>query len=224
MSETDYSCDFMKPLDLVCEADPRNAGTYPEFIGGGQRKIDLFHERISKYSLSEPIPVEVRIHYETAKNIYLYSWFVFRFFNVAEHQALTSLELGLKELYKDELPEKVGLSRRLRHAKMHGHIKREDFELYRHRVWLSARERYWSEKHLEMDEKGLESIILDDSEVVVTDDDHFDYLDAKIKRICDFRNDYAHGSKDLYEGVLHTFEFVSETLNSAYRRKYGQSA
>jgi len=39
VSETDYRCDFLKPLDSIGEPDPRNAEEMPNFLGGGERNI-----------------------------------------------------------------------------------------------------------------------------------------------------------------------------------------
>jgi len=174
MSDTDYRCDFLKPLDSIGEPDPRNAGQIPDFLGGGERKVDSFHERISKYVLDKPIPVEIRVQFETAKNLYLYSWFVFRFFNVAEHQAYITLELGLKDLFKDELPDKykdrfgnTSMKKLLQYAVDMEYIQNSDFTIQQRRSYRRAKARYEQEKIAEMDEKGLSKIVLDDSEVEV---------------------------------------------------------
>jgi len=226
MSETDYSCDFMKPLDLVCEADPRNAGTYPDFMGGGQRKIDYFHEKISNFKLIDEIPVDVRIKFETAKNLYIYSWFVYRFFNIAEQQAFTCLEFGLREFFKDEIPNEyknrygdIYLGKLLKYTVDIEYIKNDDFEIHRHKTWLSAKQRYESEKLMEMHEKGLGEIILDESEVQIKPEDHSDYLAILLRNLPYLRNSYAHGSSMLHNNVLSTFQLVSEILNSTYQRK-----
>ena len=42
------------------------------------------HDFISPYVLADQAREETRIQFETAKNCYLYAWFVFRFYLVAE--------------------------------------------------------------------------------------------------------------------------------------------
>ena len=52
-------------------------------------------EAIAQLTLNASVPEDVRIHYETAKNVLLYAWFVYRFHMVAEQYVLSSLELAL---------------------------------------------------------------------------------------------------------------------------------
>jgi len=229
MTETDHRCDFLKPLDSIGEPDTRNAGQMPSFLGGGERKVNYFHERISKYELDADISVEIRVQFETAKNLYLYSWFVFRFFNVAEHQAYITLELGLKELFKDELPDKykdrfgnTSMKKLLQYAVDMEYIQNGDFTIQKCRSYSRAKARYEQGKIAEMDEKGLSEIVLDDSEIEVLPSDNVEYLEILLKTIPQLRNHYAHGSTSLSESVLHAFEIVSELLNAAYGRVLGR--
>ena len=67
--------------------------------------LEMHHESINHYQLSDTVPDEIIIQFETAKNIYLYAWYVYRFFVVAEHQALTCLEMALRFRYADEIPK-----------------------------------------------------------------------------------------------------------------------
>jgi len=229
VTEIDYRCDFLKPLDSIGEPDPRNAGQIPSFLGGGERKVDYFHKRISKYELDEVIPVEIRVQFETAKNLYLYSWFVFRFFNVAEHQAYITLELGLKELFEDELPDKykdrfgnTSMKKLLQYAVEMEYIQNGDFTTQQCLSYNRAKTRYKHEKIAEMDEKGLSEVVLNDSELEILPCDNVEYLEILLKTIPQLRNHYAHGSTSLSESVLHTFEIVFELLNAAYGRVLGR--
>lgn len=54
------------------------------------------HESIAELALADSVPEQVRTHYDTARNLYLYAWHVYRFHVVAEHQALASLEMALR--------------------------------------------------------------------------------------------------------------------------------
>jgi len=47
--------------------------------------------------LNDTVPEKIREHFETTKNLLLYSWFVYRFIPVAEFHAATTLEYALKE-------------------------------------------------------------------------------------------------------------------------------
>lgn len=48
------------------------------------------HAAISTLSLGATVPEEIRTLFDTARNVYLYAWFVYRFHVVAEQYALTS--------------------------------------------------------------------------------------------------------------------------------------
>lgn len=66
---------------------------------GAHQAITLadHHEEISAYALHTGVPQEIVLQFETARNVYLYAWFIYRFYPVAEHQALACLELALRE-------------------------------------------------------------------------------------------------------------------------------
>jgi len=54
------------------------------------------HEFIAAYDLNPAVPEDIRVQFDTARNLYLYAWNVYRFHVVAEHQALSTLELALR--------------------------------------------------------------------------------------------------------------------------------
>jgi len=63
-----------------------------------QRTLTLadHHDFVAQYRLCPAVPKDVRIQWDTARNLWLYAWYVWRFFAVAEMQAYTTLELALK--------------------------------------------------------------------------------------------------------------------------------
>jgi len=86
-----------KPFEEILLADPRH-----EFImilsETGIRRttlVELYND-ISTVELLGNVPKDVRILFDTAKNLVLYSWFVYEFITVAEMQAYSTLELALK--------------------------------------------------------------------------------------------------------------------------------
>ncbi len=60
------------------------------------------YELVAEYTLSDAVSVDVRIVFDTARNLYLYAWFVYRFYNVAEQQVFACLEMALREHLKDK--------------------------------------------------------------------------------------------------------------------------
>lgn len=58
---------------------------------------DTIYDEVSKITLSTTAPAEVRNHFETARNLLVYSWFVYTFNITAIMQALASLEMAVRE-------------------------------------------------------------------------------------------------------------------------------
>jgi hypothetical protein len=50
---------------------------------------------LTTLALHEGVPPGIRIHFDTARNLLLYAWFAYRFQQVAEMHAYSSLELAL---------------------------------------------------------------------------------------------------------------------------------
>ncbi|MCL4471364.1 MAG: hypothetical protein ACYC05_04475 [Sulfuricella sp.] len=193
-----------------------------------QRPIDLAdqHTSIARFSLNPVVPEAIRVHFETAKNIYLYAWFVYRFYPIAEQQALTCLEFALRE-YLSEFVERYkakhrkgqepGLGALLKHAIQQQIIRNEAFTCRDRWALELARGRYGFEQMQKMMDAKLETMTVDDSGVQASEQDlKHDWLGAFLKFLPDIRNDYAHGSPTLYPTVLRTFEVVMEIINQLY--------
>jgi hypothetical protein len=59
-------------------------------------KLDDIYSLIEAVCLNDNVPEEIRSHFETAKNLIIYSWFVYSFNTVAALHALASLEMAVK--------------------------------------------------------------------------------------------------------------------------------
>ena len=95
-----YNPEHLKPLDHIDDPDPRsNFFERLDLSSGGFRSITLddHHTDIAQFVLSSAVPEKIITHFETAKNIYLYSWYVYRFYPVADLHVKTTLEFALKE-------------------------------------------------------------------------------------------------------------------------------
>ena len=80
-------CDGLKNLDQVCVADERNNYFVRIDVKTGVEQsltIADLYESVSEYILIDEVPDKVRIQFDTARNLYLYSWYVYRFYNIAE--------------------------------------------------------------------------------------------------------------------------------------------
>ena len=89
----------LKPLDEVCQPDVRYRNRVDLDLTTGafsETDIQSIYSLIEPITLAEKVPDEVRSHFEIAKNLALYSWFVYSFNVVAAMQAYASLEMALK--------------------------------------------------------------------------------------------------------------------------------
>lgn len=89
----------LKRLEDICQPDERN-----------QHRVDIDHSTgavtpttvesiyvlVEDIKLSAGVPDEVRSHFEVARNLAVYSWFVYSFHEVAVMQAMASLEMAAR--------------------------------------------------------------------------------------------------------------------------------
>lgn len=221
-----YNADYLKPLKRIDEPDSRQL-CFQTFDNETKdfrpTQIEDYYNRIAEYQLKSSVPEEVITQFETCKNIYLYAWYVYRFYPVSELYAFTCLEYALRYKYGDELAEQgenlkyIGLKYLLKYSIYQGHINNEGFQVWRDAVKRKARYRYEDEKTNEMREKGLNEIMLDYSEVEIKDiDKNWDYIEVLTDTLPNLRNHYAHGSTTLHNQVLGTIQIVSEIINQIY--------
>jgi hypothetical protein len=176
-------CDQLRLPDSVCEPDSRThfyvnydkrtEQTSPKIIKNQ-------YEAVACFVLNDTVPENITIHFETAKNLYLYAWFVYRFYPVAEQQALASLEFALRERFPDFVESErkkrpksggPGLWMLLDHAIKNGSVRNDMFAARERWAWRRAEIRHSFEKMQEMMAAGIESMGWSESEVVVTQED-----------------------------------------------------
>ena len=164
---------------------------------------------------------------ETTKNLYLYAWFVYRFYPVAQHHALTCLELGLRTRFWDDIPAKAvpchGKKPMLKHllqfAISTGAITNQGFASWHKIVWQRAVYRTEHERLRKMVEEKITSMVWDESLARVTKEDEcVDYLGLLLDTIPKIRNSYAYGSTNLHNQGLHTIQIVAEIINQLFSR------
>ena len=101
-----FDPERLRPAALVCQPDPRNTGLVKvDRISGTIESFNLDdqHEAIAELTLNTSVPADITWQFETARNLYLYAWFVYRFYNVAEQHSLACLELALRDRLKAEI-------------------------------------------------------------------------------------------------------------------------
>lgn len=90
----------LKKLEEVCQPDERNRNRVDIDHATGAvtpTTIESIYTVIEPIRLNDSVPEEVRSHFEVARNLALYSWFVYPFHEVAAMQALASLEMAARE-------------------------------------------------------------------------------------------------------------------------------
>jgi hypothetical protein len=190
MADRDFDPDKLRPPEYLCDPDPRNAltawcDTTNKIIRPLQAR-DL-HEAVAAFSFHSGVPEDITQHFETAKNVYIYSWFIYRFQPVAELQSLACLEYALRvrlaeEIRSGKLKEKrPGLQRLMQYVIKHHLVKNEGFAR-----WVRAQDPEW------------------------------DLLTSLEKALPQIRNDYAHGSYNLTPTALGIIELVHEIINQLF--------
>jgi hypothetical protein len=58
--------------------------------------LQIYYERIVELALNPVVPPEIIVHFDTARNLLLYGWHVYRFVEVAKMQAFGSVEMALR--------------------------------------------------------------------------------------------------------------------------------
>ncbi|WP_443112867.1 hypothetical protein [Herbaspirillum seropedicae] len=187
------------------------------------RSLPERYQQIRSFSLSSFVPEPIQVHFETAKNLYLYAWFVYRFHMVAEQHAFSTLELALRERLtqigsinrdSDRLP---GLSGMLKLARSKDLISNERLIGRKNWALKIARNRYKNEEMRRMIEEGVSQLVIDENLAVPTVEEFgFDWINHFIRHIPIQRNSHAHGTTSLYPNVLWTFEIVAELTNQLF--------
>ena len=199
------------------------------------------HEVIAAYDLNPAVPEDIRVQFDTARNLYLYAWNVYRFHVVAEHQALATLELALRtrlisanvldakgkhtRTLAPKVPggpprsetRKAMLSDLLKLAAHHGYLRNSWLENKHGWAMLLARERQSMELSRKMFDLGLTEMDVPDEEPVPTTDElAFDWIGHFTETLPSIRNNYAHGSTSLHTTVLRTFEVTRAFVNQLF--------
>jgi hypothetical protein len=105
--------DFLRSPAKIFDADPRSSGF--DVLGNHglrAKTLEDHYEAVAQIAVHAGVPREVVVKFETAKNLNLFSWFVYRFHSAARSHAYECLELALRIRFKDELYEREERKRR----------------------------------------------------------------------------------------------------------------
>jgi hypothetical protein len=207
---TDQRIDSLKELDQITTPDPRQMLF--------SQSLKDRHGQLAEIALKESVPPEVRQLFETAKNISLYSWFVYRFHQASEMIAYSVLEMSLRLRYESENinskkpPMLYGL---IEHAINEKWVSKEYFP----QLQIKARHAADFQKTMESgkklkqpgDEAPIDEPSLEDIEYHLQKMD-LDFLFCIPK----LRNDLAHGSSALSPSSTATLRRIADIVNQIY--------
>ena len=216
------TAESLRSPDAAAEPDPRTT----MFAGQTPPSLAAHHRDIEAIQLATGVPEAVAIQFETARNLYLYAWHVYRFFPVAQSQALFSLEFGLRERLPERLPERYQrswqpqpmLAGLVAYAIDQGLVRNEGFRRWHQTAEVRARQRRSMEIFQAMLDQQLESVEVDERQPlnITPDDQSWDLVTILRKSLPSLRNELAHGSSMLTNEVLGTIELVAEILSQIY--------
>ena len=204
----------------------------------GNTKEHLY-QSVNQFELADFVPENIQHQYDTARNLFIYGYHVYRFYVVADKQLYSTLEFAIRECVGEDqlwlyLKQKrkelkaqkekrgnpsLGLRLYIGYLIEHKLIQNEDFPQWHHSRARNAEHQYRHEICKKMDEEGLSSHNLDYDEIDL-DAYHFDWDLTKVlsETIPALRNGLVHGSSSLYPGVISHFEQTSIIINKMYER------
>jgi len=214
MTDAEDLQDPLKPLDRIFGSDPRHRGSLSA--------LEKLHGSLDEIRVHAGVPLHVRQLFETAKNLSLYSWFVFRFHPVAKLIGYASLERALKERAAREDAGHVDTVRKTLHPLMDravegGWLKSEQFEVVRRtaRVQLRDEQTFRMIQSGEIGEDGVESADITEAEVLERAA-QMDYVIRIADSIPYIRNHIAHGGPLLDAGSVATLRVIAEAINQLF--------
>lgn len=203
--------DALKNFNELTKPDPRNLA----FL----RTIEERHAYLSSITLKETVPIEVIQLFETAKNLSLYSWFVYRFHQTSEMVAFSSTELALKIRFKLENPNsknRITFNELIVHAINNHWVAKDNFSRLYQRAINIAEQTKAIEAAAFLDQTNSNECVLED----LTKEEIYNALEGLdlnfLLSIPKIRNDLAHGSKTLSPSSASTLQFLSEIINQIY--------
>jgi hypothetical protein len=191
----------LKPFAEVCEPDSRRLGwNIHNHTTGEVRPLQFIdhYRAIEAITLDGSVPESIRTLFNTARNVLVYSWHVYRFTVVAELQAYSTLEFALRErMGLGGNSDGPGLRKLLTRAGREGVLSDDAFASLRsHSSWPVV--------------TGNAIIDANADPGVVASRGHIAILAEALPML---RNTLAHGSSSVWPHALSTFMLVAAAIN-----------
>lgn len=200
--------DPLKQLSEILKPDSRQASYL--------LTLDQRHAALAALELHPGVPVEVRQLFETAKNLSLYSWYVYRFHQVAELIACAALEMALRvRLGHHPISTDLkapSLRRLLQTAVARGWISDDKFPSLR--GWVTEQIQCLKLRNVpsgtpyDLAEKIARPTEAEISAAVAS----AKFSEGLAARLPNVRNALAHGSATLHPNSYQTLWIISETI------------
>lgn len=209
--------DYLKQVEQIGSADTRN-----EFFN---YTLEDIHGALSDITIHESAPSKVVVHFETAKNLSLYAWYVYRFHQIAEMTAYTALEMALREKYRYEEPgisevklSKMTMKPLMDQAKKRDWITNEKFpSLYDRAIHTARIEKAYEQSKKHDFEKSPSMPIEEPSESEISNVlERFDLASVVIENTHKMRNSLAHDLTKMAPDSLATISLVAEVINQLF--------
>lgn len=191
--------DPLKELAAICEPDSRQSLF--------AHCLQDLHGFLKNLQLHAGVPKKIRQLFETAKNLCLYSWFVYPFHQVAEMTAFSALEFALRvRAGLGESEPGPGLSKLLKQAQQEGWLSNERFACRRQMGINRARDKIT--RQLISERVGTDPIEVPDPSngEIERAIGEVDVIDILVRITPKLRNSLAHGSSRLHPGSTWTLQ------------------
>jgi hypothetical protein len=180
------------------------------------------HVALLELQITDRAPANVRQLFETAKNVALYTWFVFRFHQVSELVAYSALELALRERAgfvewaaptKSPPPTLRPLWKR---AQKEGWLKNEKFPSLRELATEHVRTTHIA--RLISENPGAQEFSVPEptEEEIAEATPKIDMVGILLEAAPLLRNKLAHGSSTLSPRSLVTLRRIAEAINQLF--------
>lgn len=202
--------DPLKPLSELCKPDERQ-----QFFLGD---ISDGHAELSAIVLHDCVPASTRQMFETAKNLSLYAWFVYRFHPMSELAGWLALENALLEkmtqegLRKPDDKRSPGLRRLLERAMSDGWLTEERIP---GRLAI-ARARVSERKTFEAIQQENEFVAEPTEDEVRQEAATMQLLPTMCRAAANLRNSMAHGSNRLHPNSRTTLRVTAGLINQLF--------
>jgi hypothetical protein len=205
--------DALKPLSEVLKSDPRHV------IDGSS--LESRHAQLAEIQLLSSVPADVRQLFETAKNLSLYAWFVYRFHPVSGLVARAAFEMALRarwvQQYGTEPSSKDrGLSKLMRHAIKEKWLRPGSFRSMESLAAARVSEKKLHEILTAGDTGEAFSVVSPTQAEIDRELEELDVPSRLARSTPQIRNALAHGSSMLDGKSVGVLRRMAEAINALY--------